>query len=381
MSTLPAAQCSTFYEALQQCEGLDLRDNRGKVHAVELVLTGVLIALCRNRDGVLSAIHRSIQNTHAQLCTHLGITVNRPVSRAQLPLILKHIDVQLFSELLFKFAGIELHKEEKQWFAGDGKELRGSILKGEKRGEAVVQIVHHGSGQVYDQTFYNGNKQSERPCIQQLLEGAIATQKITLDALHLIPETVNRISGEQGIYVAGIKDNQLELHEHLSNLCPHLSALSERQEVEKGHGRIDKRTYKSYDIAQEYFDDRWTNAHFQTLVEVERQSVQLNTGIESKEVSYYISNAIVKDKDDQQLFKAVRGHWSIEVCNHIRDVTFKEDHLKTKEPCISQIMACCRTMLINLLSKLQLDNFKAKLDAFADDLQMLLNWMTEVQLL
>ena len=381
MSTLPAAQCSTFYKSLQQCEGLDLRDNRGKVHAVELVLTGVLIALCRNRDGVLSAIHRSIQNTQAPLCTHLGITAHPPVSRAQLPLVLKHIAVQLFSELLFEFAGIELNKEEKQWFAGDGKELRGSIVKGEKRGEAVVQIVHHNSRQVYDQAFYNGHKQSERPCIQQLLEGELATQKITLDALHLIPETVNKIAGEQGIYVAGVKDNQPELYESMTSLCPHLPALSERQQVEKGHGRIDKRTYKSYDIAQEYFDPRWTNARFQTLVEVEPKSVQLNTGIESKEVSYYISNAIVKDKDDQELFKAVRGHWSIEVCNHIRDVTFKEDHLKTKEPCISQIMACCRTILINLLNKLQLDNIKAKLDAFADNLQMLLNWMTQIKLL
>jgi predicted transposase YbfD/YdcC len=381
MSTLPAAQCSTFYKALQNCEGLDLRDNRGKVHAVELVLIGVLIALCRNRDGVLSAIHRSIQNTHAQLCTHLGITAHPPVSRAQLPLVLKHIDVQLFSELLLEFCGIELNKEEKQWFAGDGKELRGSIVKGEKRGEAVVQIVHHDSGQVYNQAFYNGHKQSEHPCIQQLLEGELATQKITLDALHLIPKTVKKIAGEQGIYMAGVKDNQPELHEHLTNLCPHLPALSERQEVEKGHGRIDKRTYRSYDIAQEYFDDRWTGANFQTLVEVERQSVQLNTGIESKEISYYISNAIVKDKNDQELFKAVRGQWSIEVCNHIRDVTFKEDHLKTKEPCISHVMACCRTIIINLLSKLQLDNIKARLDAFADNLQLLLNWITEIKLL
>jgi predicted transposase YbfD/YdcC len=381
MSTLPAAQCSTFYQALQQCEGLDLRDKRGKVHAMELVLTGVLIGLCRNRDGVLSAIHRSIQNTHAQLCTHLGIADSPPVSRAQLPLVLKNIDVQLFSELLFKFCGIKLNKEEKQWFAGDGKELRGSILKGEKRGEAVVQLVHHDSGQVYDQVFYNGHKQSERPCLQQLLEGEVASQQITLDALHLIPETITRIADEQGIYMAGVKDNQPELYESMTSLCPHLCPLSELTEVEKGHGRIDKRTYKSYGIAQEFFDERWARANFQTLVEVERQSVQFHTDIPSKEVSYYISNAVVKDKQDQQLFKAVRKHWSIEVNNHIRDVTFKEDKLKTKEPLISQVMACCRTILINLLNKLQLDNIKAKLDAFADNLQMLLNWMTQIKLL
>jgi predicted transposase YbfD/YdcC len=381
MSTLAAAQCSTFYEALQQCEGLDLRDNRGKVHAMELVLTGVLIGLCRNRDGVLSAIHRSIQNTHTQLCTHLGIADSPPVWRAQLPLVLKNIDVRLFSDLLFEFCGMELNKEEKQWFAGDGKELRGSILKGEKRGEAVVQIVHHDSRQVYDQSFYNGHKESERPCLQQLLEGELATQQITLDALHLIPDTVNKIAGKQGLYVAGVKDNQEYLYEDMVMVCRNQQPLTTCTEMEKGHGRIDKRTYRSYDIAQQYFDQRWAGAHFQTLVAVERQSVQLHTGTESKEVSYYISNAIVKSKDDQQLFKAVRGHWSVEVSNHIRDVTFKEDHLKTKEPLISQLMACCRTILLNLLNNLQLKNIKAKLDAFADNLQMLLNWMTEIKLL
>lgn len=103
--------------------------------------------------------------------------------------------------------------------------------------------------------------------------------------------------------------------------------------------------------------------------------------MESKEVGYYVSNATVKDKNDHELFKAVRGHWSIEVSNHIRDVTFKEDHFKTKQPLISKIMACCRTILINLLNKFHLNNIKAKLDAFADNLQMLLNWMAELKLL
>jgi predicted transposase YbfD/YdcC len=381
MSTLSTAQCSTFYQALQQCKGLDLRDNRGKIHAVEMVLTGVLIALCRNRDGVLSAIHRSIQNTHALLCTQLGIVAHAPVSRAQLPLVLKNIDVNLFSELLLEFCGIELNKQQKQWFAGDGKELRGSILKGDKRGEAVVQLVHHASGQVYDQAFYNGSKESERPCLQQLLQGEMAKQKITLDALHLIPDTVKQIASNQGVYVAGLKDNQEELYEHLSSLCPHLAPCSQLQQVEKGHGRIDKRTYRSYAIAKEYFDDRWTGANFQTLLEVQRQSVQLNSGTESKEVSYYISNAIVQHKDDHELFRAVRRHWGIEVNNHIRDVTFKEDHLKTKEPLISEVMACCRTIILNMLSRLHPDNIKAQLDAFADNFQMLLNWMTQIKLL
>ncbi len=43
----------------------------------------------------------------------------------------------------FNFYGIKLSDTEKQWFSGDGKELRGWIETGDKRGEAVVQIVAH----------------------------------------------------------------------------------------------------------------------------------------------------------------------------------------------------------------------------------------------
>ena len=53
-----------------------------------------------------------------------------------------------FEELLFEHFVIELDKEEKQWFAGDGKELRGSIEKGSNRGEALVQLVRHQDGAV-----------------------------------------------------------------------------------------------------------------------------------------------------------------------------------------------------------------------------------------
>src|SRR4051812_2117820 len=108
MSTLLPAQSTTFYEALRNCKDLDLRDNRGKVHPVELVLMGVFIGLCRNRDGVLSSIHRSLKNTHSPLCRHLGIENTPPISRAQLPLVLKKIAVHSFCELLFTFCGVRL---------------------------------------------------------------------------------------------------------------------------------------------------------------------------------------------------------------------------------------------------------------------------------
>jgi len=376
-NTLLPAQSSTFYAVLQQCKGLDLRDNRGKVHRIEVVLMGVLIGLCRNRDGVLSAIHRSMVHTHSLLCSCLKIENSPPISRAQLAVVLKKIDIDAFSDLLFAFCGMVLRKEEKQWFAADGKELRGSISKGEKRGEAVVQFVSHSSRQVNGQTFYNGCKESERPCIQQLLQTrGLCTQKITLDALHLIPETIRQIAGGQGIYVAGLKDNQPLLYEDMTSLCKTLQPVSELKEVQKGHGRIEKRTYKGYSIAGEYFDQRWEGADFRTLIEIERIRLQAKTGVQSKEVAYYLSNAPIKDSKDEELFKAVRGHWNVETNNHLRDVTLKEDQLKTKEPVISRVMACCRTVVLNMLNQRKLKNIKAKLEAFADNFDLLMQWMT-----
>jgi len=46
-----------------------------------------------------------------------------------------------------KTSAIELNESEKEWFAVDGKELRGSIESGEKRGEALVLAVAHETGE------------------------------------------------------------------------------------------------------------------------------------------------------------------------------------------------------------------------------------------
>ena len=381
MDTLLLPQSNTFYKQLKDCKELDLRDNRGKTHCIGLVLIGVLIGLCRNRDGVLSSIHRSIKNTHSQLCHYLQVEYGTPISRAQLPLVLKKIDVTQFSKLLLLFSGIELSDEEKQWFAGDGKELRGSILKGEKRGDVVVQAVSHHDRTVYGQAFYNGQKESERPCIRQLLDSALGSQKITLDALHFIPETIKQIENQEGIYVIGLKENQQELYNDMARIGQRVKPVNTLREVEKSHGRIDKRTYRSYAIENEFFDERWSGANFQTLVQVHRTSMQLKSKVESQEVSYYISNARIKDENDNELFRAVRGHWNVETNNYIRDVTLKEDGLRTKESTISKVMASCRTLTLNLLNKLKLKNRKAKLEEFADNFETLLIWLSEVKIL
>ena len=207
----------SFFEKLQSVEGLDLRDNRGKRHDLAVVLVGVVLALLSNRDGNLSSIQRHLKNHYEKLVAHLGVEQKQPVSRAQLPLILGAVSGTVFDALLFEDYGIKLKEAEREWFAIDGKELRGSIESGARRGEAVVQAISHSGQQVVAQDYYSGEKESEVPIVRKLLNAAgLASQKISFDALHCKPATLEIIARRKGKYLVGLKENQKQLKRQIS---------------------------------------------------------------------------------------------------------------------------------------------------------------------
>lgn len=330
MSTHTFEQETTFYEKLQDCPNLDLRDVRGKIHNLAFILLGLTIGLFRKRDGCLSSIHRNMVNKNGELCFFLGIDNQKVVSRSHLPIVLQKVNLSVFEQLLYETYKIELTQEEKSWFSGDGKEMRGSIESGNKRGEAIVQLVRHEDRAVLGQAYYNGDKESERPCLRQLMiETDALTQKNTLDALHLCPETTKPIAQAGGIYIIGLKGNQKELLEDMKKDASFLEPVNQQVTVDKGHGRVEKRTYFQYDISWEYFEERWEGSNFQSLFKVHRNRFVLSTGTQSDETAYYISNGGIDKNEDY--FGAIRTHWAVEVNNHVRDVTLKEDHLKTKK--------------------------------------------------
>ena len=76
-----------------------------------------------------------------------------------------------------------MSKKQRKWFAIDGKEMRGSIKKGDNRGEAVVQAVEHETRGIQSQNYDAGNKASEIERGRDLLkENGLLGEKISLDA-------------------------------------------------------------------------------------------------------------------------------------------------------------------------------------------------------
>ncbi len=177
-----ADQSNSFFLSLQNTPGLDLRDNRGKTHKMSLVLTNFILSFLRGKDGTLSGIYRSMAKQQAFCCTLLNIDYQPVISRSHLPVFLQYINTDVLKSLVFTHYGVDLDLTATGWFALDGKELRGSILAGHTRGEAVVQAVCHETLRTHSQVYYNGSKESERPCVEMLLEDRdLAAQKLTMD--------------------------------------------------------------------------------------------------------------------------------------------------------------------------------------------------------
>lgn len=326
-------QSTTFFEKLQSTTGLDLRDKRGKRHPIAVILAEFTCALLCNRDGFLSSIHRHMVNHHRRMMAELGMDQNRSVSRSQLPIALGKVSLPVFEQLVFEFYGVELNEAEKQWFAADGKELRGSIERGDKRGEVVVQAVRHIDGAIAGQAHYNGTKESEIPTARTMLEGSgLLGQKVSMDALHLNPETTAALHQAGGTYLIGLKGNQKELSEEMQVCAGRMAEQHSHRTWDKAHGRVDERFYKCYDVRGAYFDKRWERSGIATLVSIERTRVELKTAKQSTETSLYLSNQVAQEMEQaRELFAGVRNHWSVEVTNHVRDVSLREDLLRTKK--------------------------------------------------
>jgi len=287
-----------------------------------------------------------------------------------------------FAQLLFDWFGIVLDDEQKQWFSLDGKELRGSIQNSHTRGEVVVSAVSHQHGQVVAQTYYCGTKESERPSVATLIETQhLAHQKLTLDALHLIPTTLSLIHAAKGHYVVGLKPNQA----HLYRTCTltDLFSVADYERIDtqtKQHGRIEQRRYRSFELKESSVATRWQQVGLCTLLCVVRSREKL--GIVNEEISYYVSNHRPGNQAQaDELFDSIRGHWVVEVMHHKRDVSLSEDDLRTSKAGVSRLLGSLRTLVINLLQGMNVKNITAQLDTFADKFTTLIQFLTQQMVL
>lgn len=321
-----------------------------------------------------------MRNNYAELLQHLPLDdyERGVVSRPHLPILLGKVSRKVFERLIFAEYAIKLNRKERKWFAVDSKELKGSIKKGDKRGEAVVQAVEHETQTIQAQDYYAGNKESEIEKSRELIkENGLLGEKVSFDALHCNPKTLAMMA-EKGSYVVGLKNNQVKLQEAVNATIARNKPIYQTATEEKQCGRVEVRKYEVYSLEGMSQEVRWEKSQIKRAIRVIRETTAVEGGKETLEESLYLSNEV---RNPAESCRAIRRHWQVEVTNNMRDTTLAEDKLCAKEPAVSRVMAGVRTLVLALLRKTGCSNKKEQMDDFADNFSLLINWLKSIHFL
>lgn len=372
---------NNFIEALESLN--DTRDNRGKRHTYVFVITSVVIAIMKGKS-TLSSIFRYIKMNLTLLREITEKADAKHISRAHLPRFLGKLDWVEINDIIEVHFGIRVKIDfKKKWVGIDGKVMKGTIKNGDQ--QAIIHAVVHNERLEVAAARQIGKKSSEIPIVRKMIEETgLEKGNLTLDALHCNPATTEQINKADGSYLIQVKDNQTELLKHCKNIYTDGSVIDTNKHVEKQHGRLTTRIGRTFNIDDNKLDDRWKSSGIQTLVVIERNTINMANQKESHETSYYICNKKINTSPlhtSNQLFNAVRNHWGVESNNWILDVTFNEDKIKVKHGNQAQILGRLRSLSADLIRRSGVTKIKEAIESYADSNSTLFRMLKQVKFL
>ena len=150
-------------------------------------------------------------------------------------------------------------------------------------------------------------------------------------------------------YIGALKGNQSGL---LAEVEANFTPEETYQQINKGHGRIEKRTIS---ICQTLDGVRqWPGLQTLIRVESERQVKKGGQSQVTQETRYYITSLIASARD---LGQRIRGYWGVEnKVHYVRDVTQAEDKSRIRTTPLVQIFALARNFALNLYRSNQFQN-------------------------
>jgi predicted transposase YbfD/YdcC len=202
-----------------------------------------------------------------------------------------------------------------------------------------------------------GEKTNEIPIAQQVLKSLDLQGKIvTGDALHTQRETSELIVEAGGDYLWLAKENQERLHQDIAQLfepevcapgfSPAPSDFRTTHQVNKGHGRIEKRTLTVSGLLAE--TSNWP--YLAQVFKIHRLITTLAGEVLRNEVVYGLTSLTATQADPRRLLALQRQHWAIESQLHYRrDVSLGEDACRCKQRPRAHALAILNNLVIALL--------------------------------
>ena len=135
--------------------------------------------------------------------------------------------------------------------------------------------------------------------------------------------------------------------------------------VEKGHGRLEKRTVRTTSILT--LHEKWPG--LAQGIEITRERTV--KGKTTVEVVYAMTSLPAQEAGAERLAGLVREHWGIEnELHYVRDVTLGEDACRVRKGSAPQVLAAVRNVVIHLLAGVDAPNHAAairRLNAHPDE--------------
>jgi predicted transposase YbfD/YdcC len=234
----------------------------------------------------------------------------------------------------------------------DGKTLRRSFDQASSKSaihmvSAWATANHITLGQVVVDA--KSNEITAIPKLLEILE--ISGSIVTIDAMGCQTAIAEAILARKADYVLAVKDNQPTLRAGIeANFLDHMDdnfarvKMSRHETKERGHGRIEHRTYYVCDVPADLPDrSRWKG--------LKRIGVAISDTKRgdkaTDDVRYYI---LSKRMSARSFGAAVRGHWGIENRLHWQlDVTFGEDQCRIRKGHADANFSILRRTALSLL--------------------------------
>jgi predicted transposase YbfD/YdcC len=241
-----------------------------------------------------------------------------------------------------------------EWIHLDGKTLRRTQCQSRKlKALHVVSAWAGQTGVTLGQVAVEATS-NEITALPQLLELLELHDKIvTIDAMGCQKDIAQTIVAGGGEYLLAVKDNQPTLHAELQAAFATAATPSARSArlyttEDQGHGREEQRTVQvlpARGALSAVQSAAWLGVL--TLVMVTRVVWCETTGVESMEVSYFLSSL---PPNARRIGTAIRGHWSIENGLHwVLDVVFREDARRVYERTTAENVAFLNRLAVSLL--------------------------------
>jgi predicted transposase YbfD/YdcC len=209
-------------------------------------------------------------------------------------------------------------------------------------------------------TSHKSNEITAIPELLRLLDLRKAT--VTIDAMGCQTEIARTIVDGGGHYLLAVKDNQPTLSQDIAATFAEAAdarvrtidelprpAVTIFEEVDKGHGRVEKRTVAlSRDLGWLSTADRWHGVS--CVVQVTRERTVLATEKTSTETAYYIGSDPKATADAAA--RTIRRHWSIENELHwVLDMAFREDEARHRARNTAQNLTTLRHFTLNVIKR------------------------------